>query len=560
MPTITFSLKDLQNLLGKKLTIEELEELVSYGKGELDNYDKETNEVSVDFGDTNLPYLWSVEGIARYFKGILGIEKGIPKIEIAKAGCKVIVDSSVNPVRPYIGAFVVKGKKVDDYLIKQLVQLQEKLCESFGRRRQKIAIGIYSYDKIKFPVHYKATSPESIRFIPLEYKKEMTQQEILEEHPKGKEYAWILKGQSKYPILIDSANQVLSFPPVINSNWTGKVTDEDKNLFIEATGTELEPLLLALNIMAYAFYDRGFELYSVEIVNEGKKMITPVISSEKIKLSSKQITSVTGLELKTSELKALLEKARYDVTNSSVSIPPYRGDILHPVDVIEDIAIMYGYNNFKDSPLTSYTTGETSDIVRFRNKIRDLMIGLGYQEVLSPVLSNKQILLDSMDCRDFGTIEIENFMSETFSAVRSWLIPILMDFLSKNKHVEYPQKAFEQGLVSVRKDEQVIDYERIAAVSANEKADYTEIRQVLDYILRILGVEYTVEETEHDSFLPGRVGRVLVNGVKVAYIGEMSPQVLSNHGLEVPVCAMELNLSELFRVINNDNKVNNQKV
>ena len=165
-----------------------------------------------------------------------------------------------------------------------------------------------------------------------------------------------------------------------------------------------------------------------------------------------------------------------------------------------------------------------------------------------------------MDCRDFGTIEIENFMSETFSAVRSWLIPILMDFLSKNKHVEYPQKAFEQGLVSVRKDEQVIDYERIAAVSANEKADYTEIRQVLDYILRILGVEYTVEETEHDSFLPGRVGRVLVNGVKVAYIGEMSPQVLSNHGLEVPVCAMELNLSELFRVINNDNKVNNQKV
>lgn len=553
MPTITFSLKDLQNLLGKDITIDELENLVSYGKGELDNYDKETDEVSVDFGDTNLPYLWSVEGIARYFKGILGIEKGLPKIQLAKADHTVIVDSSVKDVRPFIAAFVAKGKKVDDYLIKQVIQLQEKLCESFGRRRQKIAIGVYSYGKITFPVYYKATSPESIKFTPLEFKKEMTQAEILKEHPKGKEYAWILKGKSRYPLLVDSVNQVLSFPPIINSDWTGKVTEEDKDLFIEATGTELEPLLQALNIMAYAFYDRGFQISSVEIVSEGKKVETPQITTEKLKITKHQIQALTGLDLKTSELNELLEKARYGVTSSSVLIPPYRRDILHPVDIIEDIAIMYGYNNFKDLPLTSHTTGETSDLVKFKNKIRELMVGFGYQEVLSPVLSNKGILLDSMGCKDFGTIEIENFMSETFSAVRSWLIPILMDFLSKNTHVEYPQKAFEQGLISVRKEGKVIDYERIAAVSANDKADYTEVRQVLDYILRILGVEYSVEETEHDSFLPGRVGRVVVNGIKVAYIGEISPQVLFNHGLEVPVAAMELNISQLFEIISKNN-------
>ena len=223
MPTINFSLKDLQNLVGKKLTIEEVSKLVEYGKGELEKYNKEEDEVSIEFGDTNLPYLWSIEGVARLIKGVLNIQTGIPEIEIKKGDYNLIVDKSVTPIRPYIAAFVAKGHKVDDYLIKQMVQLQEKLCESYGRRRLKVAIGIYSYDKIKFPIHYKATEPESIKFTPLEFKKEMTQQEILDEHPKGKEYAWTLKGCKKYPILIDNANEVLSFPPIINSNLTGKV-------------------------------------------------------------------------------------------------------------------------------------------------------------------------------------------------------------------------------------------------------------------------------------------------------------------------------------------------
>src|SRR3989338_5652429 len=228
MPTITFSLKDLQNLVGKKITIDQLQDLAHYGKGDFEKYDKDTDEISIDFGDTNLPYLWSVEGFARLIKGILGLQKGTPKIEIKKDQYKVIVEKSVSPIRPYIAAFVAKGHKVDDYLIKQMVQLQEKLCESYGRRRLKVAIGVYSYDKVKFPVHYRAVEPESVKFVPLEFKKEMTPQEILEEHPTGKEYAWILKDAKKYPILIDSADSVLSFPHIINSDLTGRVVSGDE--------------------------------------------------------------------------------------------------------------------------------------------------------------------------------------------------------------------------------------------------------------------------------------------------------------------------------------------
>jgi len=550
MPTINFSLKDLQNLVGKKISVEEVSKLVEYGKGSLENYNKEEDEVTVDFGDTNLPYLWSVEGVARLIKGVLGLQKGIPKIEIKKGDYKVIVDKSVSSVRPYVTAFVAKGHKVDDYLIKQMVQLQEKLCESYGRRRLKIAIGVYSYDKIKFPVHYKATDPESIKFIPLEFKKEMTQQEILEEHPKGKEYAWILKGCKKYPVLVDSVGEVLSFPPIINSNFTGKVTEGEEHLFIEATGIELEPLLLAMNIMAYAFYERGFEIHSVDIKYPNERITTPFLFKDKIKITKEHIEKLLGFDLKNTEIKGLLEKAQYDINNLTIKIPPYRKDILHPADIIEDIGIMYGYDKIKEMPLTSYTIGETADIVLFRDKVRELLIGLGFQEVLSPILTNKTILYDKMNIKDFGSVEINNFMSETYSCLRTWILPVLIEFLSKNEHIEYPQKAFEQGLVTVEKGNEVIDYERVAVISANEKADYTEIRQVLDYLLRTLNIEYTIEEVDHDSFIIGRVGRVVVKGKKVAYIGEISPTVLNNHGLEIPVVGLELNLTDLFEAAN----------
>ncbi len=548
MPTITFSLEDLQHLVGKKLTIEDVSEFAHYGKGDFEGYDKETDEVKIDFGDTNLPYLWSVEGFARLIKLIIGKQTGIPKLKIERGGYKVIVDNSVNKIRPYIASFVAKGHKIDDYLIKQMIQLQEKLCENYGRRRQKIAIGVYQYKKINFPVHYKATNPESIKFVPLDFKKEMSQQEILEEHPKGREYAWILEGVKKYPILLDNNDEVLSFPPIINSAITGKVEEGDEELFFEVTGTELDSTLLAANIFAQALYDRGFKIYSVDIKYANKKITTPLLFNETIKIDSTEVKKLIGLELKDAELRILLGKAGYDVDKNKIVIPHYRNDILHPVDVIEDVAIMYGYDKIKEEPLRSYTVGSTSGIVKSIDKIRDVIVGLGYQEIMSPILTNKSILYNNMNVADFGTVEIDNFMSETYSVVRSWLLPLLMDVLSKNKHVEYPQKIFEQGLVTVREGENIVDHERIAVVSANEKADYTEVKQVLDYLLRMLNIEYTIEEVEHDSFIKGRVGRVVVNGKKVAFIGEISPKVLVNLGIEIPVVGFELNLSELFEV------------
>ena len=549
MPTITFSLKDLQNLVDKKLTVEEVQELAHYGKGDFESYDKETDEVKIDFGDTNLPYLWSVEGFARLIKGILGVQRGSPKIKVRKGNYQIIVDKSVIKFRPCIACFAAKGKKVDDYLIKQIVQLQEKFCETYGRRRQKVSIGIYSYQRLTFPVHYKAVEPLSIEFVPLEFKAKMTLREILAEHPKGKEYAWILEGFEKYPVLIDNKNEVMSFVPIINSNFTGKIEIGDEDIFFEATGTDEEAVNLAANIFAYALYDRGFQIYSVEIKYPEKKTISPNLEIETVTIKNEQIKHLFGLQLKENEIKNLLEKAQFDFDNYKVKIPPYRKDIIHPYDIIEDSGIMYGFDEIKESALTTFTAGSTLKINDFIDKLREIVVGLGYQEMMSPILTNKDFLYKKMNIEDFGTIEIEDYMSETYSVVRSWILPNLMEVFSKNRHIEFPQKIFEEGLVNTRKGDKIIEYSRIAIAVSHEKANYTEIRQVLDYILRCFGLSYDIEEAEHSSFIDGRVGRAIVKGKKVAYLGEIALVVLQNWGLEMPVAALELNLSELFEVV-----------
>ena len=549
MPAITFSLKDLQHLVEKKLTIEEVEELAHYGKGDLEDYDKETDEVKIDFGDTNLPYLWSVEGFARLIRGVLEIQKGVPEIKIHKSVYQVIVDKNVSKIRPFIACFAAKGRKIDDYLLKQLVQLQEKFCETYGRRRQKVSIGLYSYKRVAFPVYYKAVEPLSIEFIPLEFKAKMNLKEILVEHPKGKDYAWILEGFEKYPILIDNKNEVLSFIPIINSNFTGKLEVGDEDIFFEATGTDEEAVNLASNIFAYALYERNFNIHSVEVKYPNKRVITPDASCEAIQIKNEQIKHLFGLEMKESEVKNLLEKAQFNFSSYKVQIPPYRKDILHPYDIIEDIGIMYGFDKIKELPLTTFTAGSTLKLNAFIDKVRDIIIGLGYQEIMSPMLTNKDFLYKRMAIEDFGTVEIDEYMSETYSAVRSWILPNLMDVFSKNKHVEFPQRIFEEGLVNTRKGDEILEYNRIAIAVSHEKANYTEIRQALDFIMKCFGMHYDIEEAEHGSFVEGRCARAIVKGKKIAYLGEIQPQVLENWGLEMPVAALELNLSELFDVI-----------
>ena len=310
MPTISFSMRDLSNLIKKKLDKEKLLELLEDAKAEIESI--EGDEVTIKLNDTNLPYLCSVEGLARFFRGVLGKQNGIPKIKVKPSNYKILVDNSLKNIRPYLTAFIAKGKKIDDHFLKQLIQLQEKISENYGRRRKKVSIGLYPSQKIKFPVYYKSVFPYAVKFIPLEFRKELTLSRILQEHPKGEEYAWILKDCKKYPLLIDSKKDVLSFPPIINSATTGRLEVGDDELMFEATGDDLDALNLATNIFAYALYERGFEIHSVAVKFKNKTIKTPTLKTSSIKIKKEQITNLLGLDIKDSEVKKLVEKAGYE--------------------------------------------------------------------------------------------------------------------------------------------------------------------------------------------------------------------------------------------------------
>ncbi|MBI2143312.1 phenylalanine--tRNA ligase subunit beta, partial [Candidatus Woesearchaeota archaeon] len=420
MPTITFSFKDFQQLLGKKLTVPEFEDLlVLYAKAEVEKYDKASDEVTLKLDDTNLPYLWCPEGLARFFRGMLGISKGMQKLKAKSGSYKVNVEDSVKAVRPFIAAFVAKGRKIDDYLLKQLIQMQEKFCEGYGRRRQKTSIGMYAYGKISFPVHYKAVEPASVKFVPLEFNRTLNLRQILEMHPKGQQYAWILKGASKYPLLQDNRREILSFPPIINSSTTGRLQTGDSELLFEATGTDEESVSLAASIFAHNLAERGFEIFSATISYKGKSETTPSGKTWKINITPEFIEKVTGLKLSAAEARQLLAKAGYEYAGNQAIVPDYRADIMHPVDVAEDVAIAFGYDNIKDEPLKSYTIGMPLAAVQKINKLRKAVVAMGFQEIFSHILTDKNTLIGGST----GTVELENCMSETYSAVRNSLLP-----------------------------------------------------------------------------------------------------------------------------------------
>ncbi|MBI2550714.1 phenylalanine--tRNA ligase subunit beta [Candidatus Woesearchaeota archaeon] len=542
MPTITFSYKDFQQLLGKKMPFAEFEEkLLLYAKAEVEGYEKENDEVTVKLDDTNLPYLWCPEGLARFFQGILCLRKGIAKLKVNSSSYKIIAGSSVSKVRPYITAFVAKGRRIDDYILKQLVQLQEKFCEGYGRRRQKVSIGLYSYKRLAFPVHYTAVEPESVKFVPLEFTKALSLKEILSQHPKGQQYGWIIKGFQKYPLLADDKGEVLSLPPVINSNFTGKLEVGDSELLFEATGTDEESINLAANIFAQNLQERGFGIHSVTVSYPGRTVIAPAANKERVKISAKEVEKLIGLKLAEPEIKSLLLKMGYDVVDGHAVVPPYRADIMHPVDVIEDVAIAYGFDKIADEPLTSYTIGSKEKTTVAINALRKLVVGMGFQEVFSHILADKNSLITGA-----GAVELENFMSETYSAVRNSVLPQLLDVLAENKHVDYPQKVFEEGIVAAREGSRISEWRSLALMAAHPKADFTEMKQYVTALLAATSAKFEILPAEHPAFMKGRAGSIVIDKEIVGVIGEISPAVLSKFGIETPAAAIEINLDFLF--------------
>src|SRR3989344_3693920 len=318
MPTINLKRKSVESLLGRKLSPLDIEKIPMLGV----SLEFINNEEIVIETFINRPDYLSEQGFTRALSSFLGIKTGLKKYEAKKSDYLVVVDPSVNGIRPITLCAVVKNLKLDDEKIKE---------------------------KIKFPVHYKALHPQQIIFQPLEINQKLNANEILEKHPTGRKYSHLLHQYSQYPVFIDSNNNIMSLIPIINSHLTGRVTTSTKEVFIECSGYDINTVNTLLNIITTSLADMNGEVYLVNIQYGAKKIITPDFKPKEFKINLGYVNKMLGLNLKETDLKKLLERMGFSYLNKKVLVPCYRTDILHQIDLVEDIAIAYGYENFTPS-------------------------------------------------------------------------------------------------------------------------------------------------------------------------------------------------------------------
>ncbi len=545
MPTVEVEKKDLEKLIGKKFSKQELEDALMYVKGEVDAW--EGNLIKVDMKDTNRPDLWSSEGIARELKGRLGIRKGLPEYKVKKSGISAEVDSGLKNIRPKAAYAIAKGVKVTDEFIRQMVQLQEKICMTFGRKRDEVAIGLFDLDQVHGNVRYYAAD-KGEEFIPLEYKVKMRLDEILQEHPKGKEYGHLIAKFDKFPLLTDSKGDVLSMPPIINSAGSGKITEKTRNLFVDVTGFNQEKINTALKIICMALADRGGKIESVEIKHKGKKLTTPEFGTKKISVDLDSARKMSGIDFSNKQFLSLIRKSgmvgKIKGKKAEVTYADYRRDIIHAVDVIEDILISEGFNSIKPEQVEMDVIGHEREESIYLDKVRDVCVGLGLQEILTFVLSSRERQEEKIGLKGEKFVELANPVSLNWVIMRKRLYPEHLGFLFRNKNADYPQRIFEIGRaleLGPGNETGVEEKEKLCIVVSDRRFGFTQMKSVLDAVCSNLGIKYSISDSGNPAFEKGKSGEISM-GKKRGVLGEINQKTLNEFGLEMPVSVMEIEL------------------
>ncbi len=544
MPSITVSYRDLCKLLGRRIGLKKL-----MGHLLMIGIDAEVagDELKLEVAH-NRPDLLSPEGVARVLKGFLGAEIGLPRYKLSASGVTVEVVRSVKPIRPSIAAGVVTDVKLTDEIVASLMQVQEKLHASLCRNRRRGSIGVYDLDTIKPPVRYTTTLPDGIRFVPLEFDRELTPAQILREHPKGIEYGSIMRGWPRYPLLVDSRGVVLSVPPIINSEST-RVTSKTRQLFIDVTGEDERVTNQSLKILMTGLAERGFELRSVTVEHLGRRIRTPDLRPRRHRLSARHANEFIGLNLKPKGIAKIAERMRYGIADIRGDIltllaPPYRSDLMHEVDLIEDIAIGYGYDRLEPTLPKVVTIGERTPIERLSERAKRVLTGLGFMEVMTYTLTNPRANFKLMRARGEAA-EIANPVSEEYTIIRNSLLSCLLSVLRANRRNPLPQRVFEVGDVVVLDDGAETgarNVRRTAAMVIGDGVGFTYVKAVAETLLRELGIVHEVRPIEHPSFLEGRAAEFISDGKSLGIVGEMHPEVILGFELEHPVAAFEFDL------------------
>ena len=529
---------------------EKLADLLSLVKGEIDF--SEGDLLKLELNDTNRPDLWCVEGVARALRcWNSGAEPHLN--ELPEPDMEIFVDPALEKVRPFVAAFTACGWAPDQRELDALIDVQEKLAASFGKNRKTAGAGFYRLDDIEFPVRYRAVSPET-SFIPLGSEKEMTLTEILEETETGRTYAHLLEGKDLWPLLEDTAGNVLSFPPVLNSQTTGRVSAGDSRLFCEVTGTEWETVQLSATILACNLQDRGAEILPIRIdypePYPGKTVVTPVVFGDQLTAFLESIRGILGVDISPESVRKALQRMDYasveiDGTGITGIMPPYRRDGINAVDMIEDIVISLGFSAFDPLLPEQFTLGKCAPIEDLADAVRILLAAAGCEEILRPVLTSRAKVKDATRTPS-DPVRIKNPMTAEYGVVRNTLLPGLLEVESTSAHAAYPHRIFETGeVLTAASDGNCSTEILLACLICGNKADFGDAHSIIGSLCHSRAIELSLADVDDDRFIPGRCAAITIDGRVSGVIGELHPAVLENWGISRPASAFEIALSAL---------------
>jgi phenylalanyl-tRNA synthetase beta chain len=511
----------------------------------LDIESVDENSVRVEYSP-NRPDFGTDFGIARALRGLLGKRLGLPTYPTTPSGLTVRVDGRLSHVRPFIACATATGLALGDEDVRQIISLQEDLHNGLGRKRRVVAIGLHDLDAVKGPLRYSA-QPSSFGFAPLGQRRKTTLAEILKKTDEGRLYGRALEGARLLPVILDSRETVLSFPPIINGNAT-KVSSKTRNLFIDVTSTDQRAGEDVLAILATTLGEAGGEIGSVAIQYPDGDKTTPDLAERGLRLDLELIERSLGLGLTRSQVVDCLGRSRLAVRGSRVFAPRYRIDLLHPVDVAEEVALGYGVDRIGPLYPASKQPGSFNALEEFLDRTSTAMAGAGMTELMTFELMGESSLYAKFGRSSNAKIAVHDPRSMDHSILRDSLLPPMMAALSGNVKEDYPQRVFEIGRVYARNAGEVRESWNLGCLVAHSQTSFTEAKMYLAAVLRVLtGIDTLTTPRSHWAFAEGRSASVSARKTNLGAVGELKPEALAAFGLNVPVSGFEVDLSLLFK-------------
>jgi phenylalanyl-tRNA synthetase beta chain len=545
MPVIELSLAALGQYCQQKAKENEILEAIPYLG--LDVEDREGDSIRVEYSP-NRPDFSSEAGIARSLVGNLGIKIGVPEFDFGESKYQITSSGeAIQKVRPFIFGLYAELPVVEE-TIKQLITMQEDLHSGIGRKRSSVAIGIHNAEVITPPIKYYAEKNSGFAFTPLGGTKKQTVQEILWQTEQGKEYGRLLKGY--YPMLVDSKDEVLSMPPVINGELT-RLKPGISKLFVDVTGTDEKAADTTIAIIASMLSDIGANVRTVRIERDKKFFLSPDMSPRKNSFDLNLTNDLLGFNFSESEARVALGKSRIELSSSSTAlVPRFRYDVIHPVDLAEEVALGYGISNIRPQTLTSSLAGSFDRKLKKLDAITEIAVGLGLTELWNLSLTSKE------NADSGGSLlKVDDAKSQSHEYLRSELLPTMLAVLGASTHQEYPQNIFEQApvfKVSSSAFTGVVEEDHLAVAIADSEANYSSIHSLLDSFQRLaLGAtsKFSLSENQEEKglFALGRSALISLDAKSLGIVGEISPKSLEQHGLKVPVAAFEISLDQVLK-------------